>query len=87
MSATLPFVNPPPADRFSPWQVISGGDRTGGSVAPRLWHEGTTTGDQWLPSLDGPVVFASGWRAGRQVRRLRVNRERLGFEVAYLSTR
>src|SRR5664280_1178489 len=23
----------------------------------------TTTGDQWLPSVDGPVVFASGWRS------------------------
>ena len=33
MSATLPFVNPPPADRFSPWRAISGGDRTGGAVS------------------------------------------------------
>ena len=33
MSATLPFVTPPPAGRFSPWRGIAGGDRTGGAVS------------------------------------------------------
>ena len=33
MSATLPFVTPPPAGRFSPWRVIAEGDRTGGAVS------------------------------------------------------
>jgi mannose-6-phosphate isomerase-like protein (cupin superfamily) len=33
VSASLPFVTPPPGDRSSPWRVIAGGERTGGAVS------------------------------------------------------